>query len=81
MRCARSAKLSFRRTGEPPRIRRMEAAVYREFLELEQTHWWFRGRRAIFISLLDRYVRRSAESGRTLMMMPSPMAIGVAPSA
>jgi 2-polyprenyl-3-methyl-5-hydroxy-6-metoxy-1,4-benzoquinol methylase len=45
----------------------MEAAVYREFLELEQTHWWFRGRRAIFISLLDRYVRRSAESGRTLM--------------
>ena len=45
----------------------MEAAVYREFLELEQTHWWFRGRRAIFISLLDRFVRRDGESGRVLM--------------
>ena len=42
----------------------MEAAVYREFLELEQTHWWFRGRRAIFISLLDRYVRRRPAGDR-----------------
>ena len=45
----------------------MEAAVYREFLDLEQTHWWFRGRRAIFISLLDRHVRRSPGGDRVLM--------------
>ncbi len=41
----------------------MEDAVYREFLELEKTHWWFRGRRAIFISLLDRYLGRRAGPG------------------
>ncbi|HZL99657.1 MAG TPA: class I SAM-dependent methyltransferase [Planctomycetota bacterium] len=45
----------------------MEAAVYREFLELEQTHWWFRGRRAIFVSLLDRFVRRNPGGARVLM--------------
>ena len=45
----------------------MEAAVYREFLELEQTHWWFRGRRAIFVSLLDRFVRSDGREARVLM--------------
>lgn len=45
----------------------MEDAVYREFLELERDHWWFRGRRAIFISLLDRFVGRQRDSGRLLM--------------
>jgi SAM-dependent methyltransferase len=45
----------------------MEDAVYQEFLKLEQTHWWFRGRREIFISLLDRYVGRKVDSGRRVM--------------
>jgi len=45
----------------------MEDAVYQEFLELEQTHWWFRGRRAIFIALLDRYVRREPNGHRMVM--------------
>ena len=45
----------------------MEDAVYQEFLELEQRHWWFRGRRAIFISLLDRHLGRAPDSGRMLM--------------
>lgn len=45
----------------------MEDAVYREFLELEDEHWWFRGRRAIFISLLDRFVKRHASSQRWIM--------------
>ncbi len=45
----------------------MEDAVYQEFLELEQTHWWFRGRRAIFVSLLDSYVRRDPGGPRLLM--------------
>ena len=45
----------------------MEDAVYQEFLQLEQTHWWFRGRRAIFIALLDRHLRRDP-GGRRLIM-------------
>jgi len=52
----------------------MEAAVYREFLELEQTHWWFRGRRAIFISLLDRHVRR--DDGRQRLLMDLGCGVG-----
>jgi SAM-dependent methyltransferase len=45
----------------------MEDAVYREFLELEQVHWWFRGRRAIFISLLDRHLGRDPGGPRRIM--------------
>ena len=45
----------------------MEDAVYREFLVLEKSHWWFRGRRAIFISLLDKYLGRDPGSTREIM--------------
>jgi len=45
----------------------MEDAVYQEFLELEADHWWFRGRRAIFVSLLDRFVGRRADKRRVLL--------------
>lgn len=45
----------------------MEDAVYQEFLELEQTHWWFRGRRAIFISLLDTWLGRGRADERVVM--------------
>ncbi len=45
----------------------MEDAVYQEFLELEKDHWWFQGRRAIFVSLLDRYVGRDPGGERLLM--------------
>ena len=45
----------------------MEDAVYQEFLELEREHWWFRGRRAIFVSLLDRHLGR-APDGRRLIL-------------
>lgn len=45
----------------------MEDAVYQEFLDLEADHWWFRGRRAIFISLLDTFVGRQPGSDRLLM--------------
>jgi SAM-dependent methyltransferase len=45
----------------------MEDAVYQEFLDLEQQHWWFRGRRAIFIALLDRHLGRAPRSGRRIM--------------
>ncbi len=45
----------------------MEDTVYKEFLELEDGHWWFRGRRTIFISLLDRFLGRQPDSGRMVM--------------
>ena len=45
----------------------MEDTVYKEFLELEDGHWWFRGRRAIFISLLDRYLGRGRQDERLVM--------------
>lgn len=45
----------------------MEDAVYQEFLDLEQEHWWFRGRRTIFVSLLDRHFGRDPGGKRLLM--------------
>jgi SAM-dependent methyltransferase len=45
----------------------MEDAVYQEFLELENAHWWFRGRRAIFVSLLDTWLGRAPDGPRLLM--------------
>lgn len=45
----------------------MEDAVYQEFLDLEADHWWFRGRRAIFVALLDRFVGRRTDGERLLM--------------
>lgn len=34
----------------------MDAAAYRQFVELEERHWWFAGRRAIFGALLEREI-------------------------
>jgi SAM-dependent methyltransferase len=35
----------------------MEEAAYRQFVELEENHFWFVGRRRIFFHLLDRELR------------------------
>ncbi len=35
----------------------MEGTVYEQFAELEQYHFWFRGRRRIFFDLLDQALR------------------------
>jgi SAM-dependent methyltransferase len=43
----------------------MDELAYRQFLKLEQTHWWFIGRRRILFSLLDRYL----PAGRELAIM------------
>ncbi|MAB77968.1 MAG: hypothetical protein CMJ89_01325 [Planctomycetes bacterium] len=32
----------------------MEANAYRQFRELERTHWWFRGRRTVYFGILRR---------------------------
>ena len=34
----------------------MEALAYQQFLKLEDTHWWFIGRRRVLFSLLDRHL-------------------------
>lgn len=34
----------------------MDAAAYRQFVELEERHFWFVGRRRIFCALLDRHL-------------------------
>ena len=31
----------------------MEGKVYQQFLELERDHWWFRGRRKVYLDILD----------------------------
>ena len=36
----------------------MDEQFYREYAEIEDTHWWFRGRRAIFTRVLERFERR-----------------------
>lgn len=41
----------------------MEEFAYRQFLDLEQSHWWFRGRRAIFRELMERRIRPTLGSG------------------
>lgn len=35
----------------------MEPKAYRQFLELERTHWWFRGRRTVYLGLLEHHLR------------------------
>ena len=34
----------------------MEANVYQQFLALERDHWWFRGRRKVYLDVLDATV-------------------------
>jgi len=34
----------------------MDEVAYQQFRDLEKSHWWFQGRRAIFFSLLDRFM-------------------------
>ncbi|MHC4892132.1 MAG: class I SAM-dependent methyltransferase [Planctomycetota bacterium] len=38
----------------------MEANAYRQFLELERDHFWFRGRRSVYFGLLEHELRTSA---------------------
>jgi SAM-dependent methyltransferase len=43
----------------------MEAAAYRQFRELEENHWWFRGRRAVYLGLLRHHL--GAERPRAIL--------------
>lgn len=43
----------------------MDQLAYKQFLELEKTHWWFIGRRNIFFTLLERFLPKA--NGRRIM--------------
>ena len=43
----------------------MDANAYRQFLELERDHWWFRGRRTVYFGLLEHELA-AARPERTL---------------
>jgi len=35
----------------------MDRSAYQQFLELERTHWWFRGRRSVYLGLLAHFLK------------------------
>ena len=35
----------------------MEATAYEQFRDLEEHHWWFRGRRSVYLGLLASHLR------------------------
>jgi SAM-dependent methyltransferase len=39
----------------------MEKVLYRHYFEIEDRHWWFAGRKAIVLGLLDRYLPASSQ--------------------
>ncbi|MFL5319582.1 MAG: class I SAM-dependent DNA methyltransferase [Myxococcaceae bacterium] len=41
----------------------METFLFDRFAENEDRHWWFRGRREVLMSVLDRHLARAPESG------------------
>jgi SAM-dependent methyltransferase len=43
----------------------MEGQVYQQFLDLENNHWWFRGRRSVYIGLLKAHLGNRT-AGRAL---------------
>jgi SAM-dependent methyltransferase len=45
----------------------VRAEFYRDYFEIEEGHWWFRGRRAIFLRLLDRYLPPADRGERRLL--------------
>lgn len=41
----------------------MDPTAYRQFLEFEREHWWFRSRRTLYFDLLERAVRKHLQTG------------------
>lgn len=41
----------------------METFLFDRFAEHEDRHWWFRGRRDVLVSVLDRFLPRAPEGG------------------
>ena len=40
----------------------MDQNAYRQFLELERTHWWFRGRRSVYLGLLQHLIQQDGRA-------------------
>src|SRR5947199_8215630 len=45
----------------------MREDFYEEYFRIEDRHWWFVGRRRIFLALLDRYLGRDASLDRRVL--------------
>lgn len=45
----------------------MEPSAYAEFRDLEDRHWWFVGRKTLFMHLLRHRLRRQDRTGRTAL--------------
>ena len=45
----------------------MREDFYEEYFRIEDRHWWFVGRRRIFLALLDRYLGRDTSPDRRLL--------------
>ena len=46
----------------------MRRDFYSEYFDLENHHWWFRGRRAIFVRLLNRHLALAEDlTGRRVL--------------
>jgi hypothetical protein len=36
----------------------MDQQIYQKFINLEHDHWWFQGRRKVYMGLLDAYLKK-----------------------
>jgi SAM-dependent methyltransferase len=45
----------------------MDQIAYRQFLELERTHWWFRGRRSVYLGLLAHLIEREGRPPQRIL--------------
>lgn len=39
----------------------MESQIYQQFLNLERNHWWFRGRRSVYLGLLQSHMKGNTQ--------------------
>ena len=46
----------------------MDAKAYEQFRELEESHFWFRGRRSIFFDLIGRTLNGQTASSQTIAL-------------
>jgi ubiquinone/menaquinone biosynthesis C-methylase UbiE len=55
----------------------MDKVAYEQFRNLEKSHWWFQGRRAIFFGVLDRFMAETASDNGREPGAPDPTIIDI----
>lgn len=45
----------------------MHKEFYAEYYRIEDKHWWFVGRRHVLLTILDKYIKRNAQSSRRIL--------------